>query len=135
MTAIVVDASVAVAWRLREDEGALYADAVIHKLADREGIVPSLFWAEIVNILVVAERRGRISATGSKQHLGQLGKLGLNSDHTQNHGEVLALARRHSLSGYDAFYLETVKRRGAKLATLDKKLADAADAEGVTLDV
>ncbi len=135
MTAIVVDASVAVAWRLREDNGALYADAVMHKLADNKGIVPSIFWAEIVNVLIVAERRGRIDSAGAKKHLGQLGKLGLKSDHSQNHDEVLALARRRLLSGYDAFYLETAKRQDAKLATLDKALADAAKAEGVGLNV
>ncbi len=46
----------------------------------------------------------------------------------------LCLARRHRLSGYDAAYLETALRRGAKLATLDRKLATAAAREGVSVD-
>ena len=34
---------------------------------------------------------------------------------------------------YDAAYLELAQRRGLPLATLDKKLRDAATAEGVIL--
>ena len=45
--------------------------------------------------------------------------------------EVLGLARRHALTTYDAAYLELALRLGATLATLDRKLARAADAEGV----
>ena len=42
--------------------------------------------------------------------------------------------RRHGLSGYDAACLETAKRRGAKLAGLDRKLAAVAAGEGVSID-
>jgi predicted nucleic acid-binding protein len=37
----------------------------------------------------------------------------------------MALARQHGLSAYDATYLELALRKGAVLATFDRKLADA----------
>lgn len=39
--------------------------------------------------------------------------------------DTVALAQRYGLSGYDAAYLETARRRGADLVTLDHKLATA----------
>ncbi len=41
-------------------------------------------------------------------------------------GETLALARQHTLSVYDAAYLELALRRGAVLASLDGPLRSAA---------
>jgi predicted nucleic acid-binding protein len=46
---------------------------------------------------------------------------------------LLALARRHGLTVYDAAYLELALREGLDLATLDTELADAARAEGMPL--
>ncbi len=46
---------------------------------------------------------------------------------------VLALARRHRLTFYDAAYLELAQREGLALATLDNELANAARAEDVQL--
>ena len=44
---------------------------------------------------------------------------------------MLALARRHGLTVYDAAYLELATRENLSLATLDGPLAAAARAEGV----
>ena len=60
-------------------------------------------------------------------------QLRLLTDGDQDDRQTAALARRHGLSGYDAVYLETAKRRGAELATLDRKLAAAAANKGVTV--
>jgi predicted nucleic acid-binding protein len=43
------------------------------------------------------------------------------------------LARAHTLSAYDAAYLELAIRLGLPLATLDDRLEAAATAVGVTL--
>jgi predicted nucleic acid-binding protein len=45
---------------------------------------------------------------------------------------VLALARRHDLSFYEALYLELAQRQGTPPATLDTALAQAARRESVT---
>lgn len=45
--------------------------------------------------------------------------------------EVLPLAHRARHPAYDGFYLVLARRRGATLATVDRKLATLCDAEGV----
>ena len=45
--------------------------------------------------------------------------------------EVMALARAHRLSAYDASYLALAIREGCALASLDRRLNEAAAAEGV----
>ncbi len=42
--------------------------------------------------------------------------------------DFLALARAHGLSSYDASYLDLAMKKGLPLATLDKKLKQAAKA-------
>jgi predicted nucleic acid-binding protein len=61
--ALVVDASIALAWGL-PDETSAYADAVL-AVVEREGLrVPGLWPREIANGLSVAYRRGRITRDG-----------------------------------------------------------------------
>jgi predicted nucleic acid-binding protein len=47
--------------------------------------------------------------------------------------DVVHLARAHTLSAYDAAYLELAMRRGLPLAILDRGLRTAAAAVGVTV--
>ena len=129
--AIVIDASLAVAWCLRDEEGSARADVTMARLSAETGVVPDIFWHEMRNVLVVAERRGRVEPEAVERHLHRLRILPLVTDHDQDDGRTVALARRHALSAYDAAYLETAKRRSATIATLDAKLVTAAVAEGV----
>jgi hypothetical protein len=55
----VVDCSVAAAWAL-VDERTAWTSTALQTVTVEGAIVPSLFWYEIRNILVVNERRGRI---------------------------------------------------------------------------
>lgn len=123
--AIVIDASIAATWCYRNRPGTAEADEVMARVHSEPAIVPDLFWHEIRNVLVVAERKGRIDANTAETHLNRLRNLPLITDHNQNDAETIALARQHNLSGYDAAYLETAHRRQALLATLDKKLSQA----------
>ena len=132
--AIVIDASIAIAWRLRDREGTPYADSAIGRGGLENVIVPDLFWHEVRNVLLGAERKGRIDAGTAEDHLKDLRQLSLQSDSNQDDGQIAALARRHGLSGYDAAYLETAIRREAELTTLDKRLAAVASKEGVFMD-
>lgn len=83
-------------------------------------------------MLIVAERRGRIDLDATERYMNRLRVLPLVTDHDHDDSQTVALARRHALSAYDAAYLETAKRRGGAIATLDARLAGAAVAEGVT---
>ena len=130
--AIVVDVSVAAAWCF-PDEHADAAERAFDELPRRGGVVPGIFRYEIRNVLVVNERRGRIDQAGSARFLMRLRDLRLLQDDAHDEDTVMALARKHGLSAYDAAYLETALRRGDSLATLDRVLANAAAAEGVAV--
>ena len=130
MTA-VVDASLAAAWLLPE-ENSDAAEAVIMALSGRPP-VPSLFWHEARNILLMAQRRGRIVAGEPVAAMGRLRRLSLEDAGAGSDGAVLALSIAHGLTAYDAAYLALAQERGLPLATLDQKLAQAARREGVRL--
>ena len=131
---LVVDASVGIAWLLRDRPGTPYADAVVERGGVEGMIVPDLFWHELRSTLIVAEVKGRIVLGTMGDHMKDIRSLQIETDGGHADESVAALARKHGLSGYDAAYLETAIRRGAKLATLDKKLARAAADEGVLDD-
>lgn len=101
------------------------------RLVGEQGIAPGIFWYEIRNVLIQAERRGRIESDRTAHFLGRLGQL-VESDHDHDEATTLRLAREYRLTVYDAAYLETALRREAALATFDSDLADAARAEGIT---
>jgi predicted nucleic acid-binding protein len=126
--AFVLDASVAACWAF-PDERHPTADLAFAKIRTEEGVVPSLWWFEIRNILVVNERRKRIVESDSAAFLQALSRLPIRVDRAPDEGEVLRIARAHHLSVYDASYLELARREGIPLATLDRRLADAASAE------
>lgn len=94
---------------------------------------PWLLWAELRNILVVNERRGRIPAGSAEQIADAVDGLGIVLDTAPAGAVVLDLARRHRLTVYDALYLELALRQGAALASLDAALLAAAQAEAVPL--
>ena len=47
--------------------------------------------------------------------------------------EIMALARNHGLTAYDASYLALAIRESSALASFDRRLNEAATAEGVVL--
>ena len=70
---------------------------------------------------------------GTAAFLADLEALSLRIDRAPESDAVLALARAHRLTIYDAGCLELAGRIGAPLATLDRQLARAARAAGVPL--
>ena len=128
----VLDSSVTATWCFPDEEHET-AEAAFNLLGDDEAWIPTLWWFEIRNILVVNERRGRIDAAGSAEFLGELGRLSIRIDGNPDGETVLALARKQRLTIYDAAYLELARRLDLPLATLDHALAAAARAEGVAL--
>ena len=132
--ACVIEPSVALAWLLPDETNAR-ADAV--RLAVENGAdswIPAHWWLEIGNGLLMAERRGRITPEQVAQALSLVNALPLEEDEEtaeQIPARTLTLARRHGLTLYDAAYLELAQRRGAKLATFDEQLLNAAAKEKI----
>ena len=133
MTDIVIDASVALAWCFRDE----LTDAVariLERLQTSAAAVPALWPFEVANVLVSAERRGRITAADSAQLIALLGTLDIDVDAgtpQQAFTRILDLAREQGLTAYDAAYLELAMRLGVPLATKDGALTAAAARVGV----
>ncbi|WP_299842960.1 type II toxin-antitoxin system VapC family toxin [uncultured Jannaschia sp.] len=130
----VVDASVAAAWVLPDEDSAV-TDAILHRVAAEGAIAPGLIWHELRNILLVAVRRGRMAQEEVVPGLLRLRRLPLESEHIAASGDqaLIALAQRSGLTAYDAAYLLLARNRGLPLATSDRALRQAAEAEGVEL--
>jgi predicted nucleic acid-binding protein len=130
--AFVLDASVAACWAFDDEE---HPDAreAFRRIAAEEAVVPRLWWFEIRNILVVNERRGRIREPDTAAFLRALSALRWREDGEPVEDSVLRLARAHRLSVYDAAYLELAQREHLELATLDRRLAEAARQERIGL--
>ena len=131
---LVIDTSVALAACFRDERYHRIARLVLARLPVSPGVVPSLFWSEVRNGLLVAERRGRIEEGSWESYLDYLRRLEVAVDTGQVDQDVLSVASRHGLTAYDAEYLETAIRKNARLLTFDKKLQSAAKREGVAAD-
>ena len=128
----VLDASIPACWALQDEEDPR-ADTAFARIKSDEAVVPSLWWFEIRNILVVNERRKRITESDTGVFLRDLAGLRVRVDQEPEESVVLRLARTHGLSIYDASYLELAVREAIPLATLDAQLTAAAHAEGSEL--
>jgi predicted nucleic acid-binding protein len=130
---MVIDTSVTMAWCF-EDEATDDSDAILDRLAHDEAVVPGLWEFEVTTVLLVAERRGRITEAQAARFLELLTQLPIRIDGSPTDAKgLLAAGRRHDLSAYDAAYLVLAERLAAPLATLDDKLATASRHAGVDL--
>jgi predicted nucleic acid-binding protein len=129
----VVDTSVTMAWCF-EDESSDHTEAVLERLKQDEAVVPTVWELEVTNVLLVAERRKRISEAQATRFLNLLVQLPIRVDGSPTDlTAVLAAGRRHRLSAYDAAYLVLAERLGIPVATLDGKLSAACRDAGVDL--
>ena len=115
------------------DESSGLADAALERLRAGGGMAPQIWWTELRNGLLAAERRGRISPGGTDAALAALDDLPITLDRTPHGAMVLRIAREHNLTVYDAMYLELALRLDGPLATLDRELARAAAEAGGTV--
>jgi predicted nucleic acid-binding protein len=127
----VLDASIAITWAMRDEDHPL-ADLAFLELQSGSAIVPSIFWYEVWNILVLNERRNRILPDDSAQFLHDLEQFSIGLDFSRG-SHIMDLSRKYKLSVYDAAYLAAAQSNRLPLATLDKPLEAAALAAGVPL--
>ena len=135
MTDLVLDASVALAWCFK-NEATAAADTVLERLATETASVPAIWHLEIANVLVMSERRRRITPANSTEFIALLEALVIVVDEetpSRAFGRVLDLAREERLTAYDAAYLELAMRLGLPLASKDGDLCDAAERLGVSV--
>jgi predicted nucleic acid-binding protein len=131
----VLDSSVTLTWLL-PGEATPATEALLATVGDLGAIAPGLWPLETANVLWLSERRGRITLAERTQALATLAELPIQIDERTaalTFGATSALAAGRDLTVYDACYLELALRRGLPLASLDKRLCQAASAAGVAL--
>ena len=99
-------------------------------------VVPAIWKLEVVNALVVAERRKKVAPAKSAAFVRDLQKFTITVDFEgidRVFSTVLAHARLYQRSAYDASYLELAQRRGLPLARRDQPLGKAAQKLGISL--
>jgi predicted nucleic acid-binding protein len=135
-TGFVADASVAIAWvhpaqataRTRAMLEAVAAGALIE--------VPAIWPLEVANALAVLVRRGRLTEANRQAGLEWLRDLPLEIDQEMAFlafTRLSDIATEHTLSVYDAAYLELAKRRKLPFACKDGPLREAARRAGIKL--
>jgi len=134
-TRFVLDNSVVMSWCFK-DEANPYADAALEALSEATALVPAVWPLEVVNVLLVAERRKRIKHSDSIRFVSLLTRLPIiveNEWPERTMQDLLALGRSHNLSSYDASYIDLAMKKDCPLATVDKKLIEAAKENDVSI--
>lgn len=136
MSRFVVDASVVLTWCF-PDENAVAAERVGSMFKHGDDAVAPAFWPhEVLNALLVGEKRKRIPADLVRTFLADLARLPIVLE-TFPAGDVFlriaSLSRQYGLTAYDAAYLDLAQVNGLPLATLDEDLIRACKKAGVEL--
>ena len=134
----VVDSSIALAWAL-PDEVSKEADRFLSGISIKSILwVPALWWYEMANALLMAQRRKRLGEAEKIRLIELYGRLPVQTDMALDSDIVWrlhTLAMEYNLSAYDAAYLELAQRRGSGLATVDRLLRTAAQKAGIKVTV
>lgn len=129
----VIDSSVTLAWLFDEDASANRIERV---LSEADLVAPWLWRLEVVNVILVKERRKLLAAARGTQLLELLEDLAVEvvaEPPSRSLTGLAAAARPHQLTAYDAIYLDLAMREGLPLFTRDNNLRDAATRVGVPL--
>ena len=121
MLRFVPDVSAVCAWCF-EDERTESSEALLIRLPECELCVPALFLWELGNVLLMAERRGLITAADRNRFLALVVQLDLGIDPADP-----------NVVWHDAAYLELAMREGLPLASRDNALLEAARTCGLEL--
>ena len=136
MTRFVLDASIVLTWCF-PDEEAQKAEKISERIAlGDQPAVPAFWRHEVLNALLVGEKRKRLTNELIQSFINDLERLPAEID-TPAAGTVFHstqdLCRKHGLTAYDAAYLELAMRHRIALATVDEALERAARAEGIEI--
>ena len=133
MERLVIDASVALKWYLADEDLQEEAVGILNSYGQGliELVAPNILPYEIFNALRMAERLARIEPEITENSFQTFLDLGIELvDPFSDYPEVLALARAHTSSIYDAAYLCVAETMGLYLVTADKRLFNSTKSLG-----
>ena len=125
---IVIDASIALKWRLRDEEATQQVDAPLEDfLASKlELLTPTLFDYEIANALRVAVSRQRLSEQDAAAALADFAQYAIvRCDFSGIASRTFHLSGQHQRSAYDSAYMALAQAQGVWFFTGDKRLFNA----------
>ncbi|MGH7179923.1 MAG: type II toxin-antitoxin system VapC family toxin [Tepidisphaeraceae bacterium] len=131
----MLDASIAGAWHVPGEHDDAAEHALRRTLASGAH-VPAIWTLEIANLLLMAERRKRLSEADSARIFELLREMPIAIEAPPDimaAQKIARLAKQLGLTAYDAAYLELAMRLRVPLATLDKDLQRVAKASHVEL--
>lgn len=129
-----LDCSVVLSWCFKDEFNERANKLQASFLEGAKGIAPSLLQLELINSLLIGQRRKRISKEDADLFIQKFFVMPLEIESnfsTRDYLVVKDLAEKYALTAYDATYLELAIRKDLPLATLDKALAKAAKKAGV----
>jgi len=131
---LVLDASTAMGWVVDTPPPRIALRAFRLLQSGTIGVIPELWYYEVSNALITAERRGRASAQLVSSHVSDIERLAAFLEVSPTTPSALiAAARQSGLTAYDAAYFELALRRNLPLATLDDTMRAAAQKAGIEL--
>lgn len=131
----VIDSSVLMSFIMPDEKDDRTLD-LVNRLSFEGAFAPVLLKYEVMNALLVAERRRRIEPTYRLRALAQFQRMPIQFElmtEPDAWQSLADLAARHRLTGYDASYLALALDRGLPLATFDKEIIAAARSLSVPL--
>ena len=135
MSFITLDCSVTASWFI-PDEFTQISINIKDEVSKKGAIVPTIWSLEVGNVLLISERRKKITKEQRQIALYTLNELPIKTDELTFKNawfETIELAERYNLTLYDACYLELSLRCNSLLATFDNNLKEAAKLAGVSL--
>jgi predicted nucleic acid-binding protein len=132
----VADSSIGIGW-IHPNQATELTKRLLEEAKNGTAVyVPALWHLEIANGLLVAVRRKLITEAQRGLGLTLLSQLRVIIDDESNRlafTTISQLAITHSLSIYDAAYLELARRKSLPLGTRDEALKEAAKKAGIKL--
>lgn len=126
--AFVLDCSATLPW-LFASEATPATDRLLTALTEgAQAWVPTLWHLELGNVLLGAQRKGRVDKAGIARFLSGLAVYDIIVDDQTVEAawtKTFSLGETFGHTIYDAAYLELALRRGLPLATLDDQLRSA----------
>jgi len=124
----VLDASIVLTWCFPDENVALASHVAGMFKQGHTAVAPSFWPHEVLNALLVGEKRKRISKELVRSFLDDLATLPIVLEQFSAgiiFRRIEFLSREYGLTSYDAAYLDLAQVSGLPLATLDQDLVRA----------